>query len=200
MLSIHFHKSCTILALGIMLAVAGQAHATNLKYDANCTKEHRTSTNKAFARITPIAKKAAKAVHDMTVEKTSPLYETWFGEVNPTRLARVQSTIGGVRDLLQKKETFTVECVPQRCGNGTFALTAHKKDYIGLCAAFFKAPLTGEDSRSGTLLHELTHVVAGTQDYTYGRTNAQKRAAGNPNEAVNNADNYEFFMEDLSAK
>lgn len=126
------------------------------------------------------------------MEKTSPLYET--------QLARVQSTIGGVRDLLQNKKTFTVECVPQRCGNGTFALTTHGRDYIGLCGAFFKAPLTGEDSRAGTLLHDLTHVVAGTQDYTYGRKNAQKRAAGNPNEAVDNADNYEFFMEDLSAK
>lgn len=200
MLSIHSHKSCTILALGIMLALADQAHATNLKYDANCTKAHRTSTNEAFARITPIAKKAANEVDGMTVEKTSPLYETWFGKVNPTRLARVQSTIGGVRDLLQNKETFTVECVPQRCGNGTFALTTHGRDYIALCAAFFTAQLTGEDSRAGTLLHELTHVVAGTEDYTYGRTNARKRAAGNPNEAVDNADNYEFFMEDLSAK
>ncbi|TZG32488.1 M35 family metallo-endopeptidase [Agrobacterium sp. B1(2019)] len=200
MSSIHPHNSLTILALGMLLAVTGQAHATNLKYDANCTKEHRTLTKEAFARIMPVAKKAANAVDGMTVEKTSPLYETWFGKANQTRLTRVQSTIGDVRDLLQSKKTFTVECVPQRCGNGTFALTTHKRDYIGLCAAFFKAPLTGEDSRSGTLLHELTHVVAGTQDYTYGRTNAQKRAAGNPNEAVNNADNYEFFMEDLSAK
>jgi peptidyl-Lys metalloendopeptidase len=200
MSSIHPYKSCTTLALGVLLAVAGQAQAAKLKYDANCTKEQRTSTDEAFTRILPIAKKAANAVEGMNVGNTSPLYETWFGKANQTRLTRVQGTIGGVRDLLQRKETFSVECMPQRCGNGTFALTTHGMDYIGLCAAFFKAPLTGDDSRSGTLLHELTHVVADTEDHTYGRTNAQERAVGNPNEAVDNADNYEFFMEDLSAK
>jgi hypothetical protein len=61
----------------------------------------------------------------------------------------------------------------------------------------WSAPRTGTDSRAGTLIHEVSHfnVVAGTDDIVYGQAGAKSLAASDPNGAINNADNHEYFAE-----
>ena len=68
---------------------------------------------------------------------------------------------------------------------------------VHLCNAFWNAPSLGIDSKAGTLVHETSHftVVAGTQDYAYGTTAAKNLAISNPDRAVMNADNHEYFAE-----
>jgi peptidyl-Lys metalloendopeptidase len=68
---------------------------------------------------------------------------------------------------------------------------------IYVCKAFWTAPLTGTDSRGGTLLHELSHfdVVAATDDHVYGQQGAAELARTDPARAVNNADSHEYFGE-----
>ena len=63
--------------------------------------------------------------------------------------------------------------------------------------AFWTAPITGTDSRGGTLLHEMSHftVVAGTDDWAYGQTAAGALAGSDPARAVDNADSHEYFGE-----
>jgi peptidyl-Lys metalloendopeptidase len=57
--------------------------------------------------------------------------------------------------------------------------------------------MTGTDSKAGTLIHEMSHfnVVASTDDYVYGQTGAMNLALTNPDQAVDNADNHEYFAE-----
>lgn len=57
--------------------------------------------------------------------------------------------------------------------------------------------MTGTDSRAGTLVHEMSHfnVIANTDDHEYGQVAARRLARKNPNKAVNNADNYEYYAE-----
>jgi peptidyl-Lys metalloendopeptidase len=68
---------------------------------------------------------------------------------------------------------------------------------IYLCRVFWTAPMTGTDSKAGTLIHEMSHftVVAGTEDWAYGQTNAKALASSDPDRAVDNADNHEYFAE-----
>jgi hypothetical protein len=68
---------------------------------------------------------------------------------------------------------------------------------VYVCGGFWSAALTGTDSRAGTLIHEITHftVVAGTDDYAYGQSAAMALAVSNANQAVDNADSYEYFAE-----
>ena len=68
---------------------------------------------------------------------------------------------------------------------------------IYLCNVFWTAPMTGTDSKAGTLIHEMSHftVVAGTDDWVYGQAGAQNLASTNPTNAVDNADNHEYFAE-----
>ena len=66
-----------------------------------------------------------------------------------------------------------------------------------MCNAYWNAPLTGTDSKAGTLIHEMSHftIVADTDDYVYGQTAARNLANTNPTNAVDNADNHEYFAE-----
>jgi uncharacterized Zn-binding protein involved in type VI secretion len=76
------------------------------------------------------------------------------------------------------------------------------KIYLG--NDFDGAPLTGANSKAGTLIHETSHYnsVGGTDDEeladgttAYGHSAAQKLAQENPEKAQNNADSFEYFVE-----
>jgi peptidyl-Lys metalloendopeptidase len=68
---------------------------------------------------------------------------------------------------------------------------------IYVCKVFWQAPLTGTDSKAGTLIHEMSHfdVTAGTDDFVYGQSGAIQLAITNPDNASMNADNHEYFAE-----
>jgi uncharacterized Zn-binding protein involved in type VI secretion len=67
--------------------------------------------------------------------------------------------------------------------------------YLG--SAFENAPAVGEDSKAGTLTHEVSHFndVGGTADNAYGTDNAKQLAKDDPAKAKNNADSFEYFIE-----
>jgi hypothetical protein len=82
---------------------------------------------------------------------------------------------------------------------------------IYLCGAFWRAT-TVEWSRSGqswtrvdkemrndnplgVIIHEMTHIVLGTEDHVYGKTECRTLASTNPRQARENADNFEYFSE-----
>jgi len=92
-----------------------------------------------------------------------------------------------------KSVVFTYDLSGSGCQSGWFAYT-HKGDTtIWLCGNFWAAPATGTDSKAGTTIHEHSHSDANTDDVTYGQTKARALATSNPNQAVKNADNYEYY-------
>lgn len=72
---------------------------------------------------------------------------------------------------------------------------------IFLCRPFLEAVMTGTNSRVGVLLHELSHVYSKTGDMRLEAALPNERelcielAKINPEQAVRNADSYEFFLE-----
>lgn len=66
---------------------------------------------------------------------------------------------------------------------------------IRLGTDFWSASLTGEDSRAGTIVHEVSHKYAGTRDKEYGSIECGILARQEPDKAVKNADSYEYFVE-----
>ena len=68
---------------------------------------------------------------------------------------------------------------------------------IHLCGAFWNILNTGTDSRAGTLIHESSHftVNGATLDHVYGQDNAKNLANTNPSQAIDNADNHQYFAE-----
>ena len=90
---------------------------------------------------------------------------------------------------------ITINC---GCNQNYYAYVYPTRPYeIFVCRAFWSAPLAGTDSKGGTLVHEMSHfnVVAGTDDIIYGQSGAKSLASSDPNSALNNADNHEYFAE-----
>src|SRR5262249_37843775 len=95
----------------------------------------------------------------------------------------------------QNNGQITINC---GCTSSAYAYVYPSQHYqIYVCNAFWNAPLTGTDSKAGTLIHEMSHfnVVAGTDDHVYGQAGARNLAISNPNAAVDNADSHEYFAE-----
>ena len=123
-----------------------------------------------------------------------PRYSGWFGAIDAARGARVTGNIAAIKDAFENKPV-KVDC---DCDEPYFAYVYPAQSYtVYVCKAFWAAPVTGTDSRGGTLLHELSHfdVVAATDDHVYGHEAASELARTAPERAIENADSYEYFGE-----
>jgi peptidyl-Lys metalloendopeptidase len=121
-------------------------------------------------------------------------YGQWFGAADEARAQLVKTHFGAIREAFANKPV-TVDC---GCNKSYFAYVYPSQPYkIYVCKAFWSAPMTGTDSKGGTLVHEMSHftVVAGTDDWVYGQTGAADLARSDPAKSVDNADSHEYFGE-----
>jgi peptidyl-Lys metalloendopeptidase len=124
----------------------------------------------------------------------TPRYTTWFGAFTSSGWNTAKTHFVAIKDALDTKP-ITIDC---GCKKTYYAYVYPAQPYkIYVCKAFWSAPMTGTDSKGGTLIHELSHfnVVAGTDDYVYGQSGAKSLAISNPTQALGNADNHEYFAE-----
>lgn len=125
-------------------------------------------------------------------------YTTWFGVFSTTRYNTVKSNFTDISNAWDNAGV-TFDC---GCKQNYYAYVYPNQPYkIYLCKVFWQAPMTGTDSKAGTLIHEMSHfdIVAGTDDVVYGTTGAKNLAISNPDDAVRNADNHEYFAENTPA-
>ena len=123
-------------------------------------------------------------------------YTTWFGAYTSTRYSTANQHFVAIDSALdQNAGQITINC---GCNQSYYAYVYPTRPYeIFVCRAFWSAPLTGTDSKAGTLIHETSHfnVVAGTDDHVYGQSGAKSLAISDPDAALDNADNHEYFAE-----
>jgi peptidyl-Lys metalloendopeptidase len=121
-------------------------------------------------------------------------YTGWFGPVDHVRATTVARHVAAIRDAFATRP-ITVDCA---CSQPWYAYVRPNAPYtIHVCKAFWTAPLTGTDSKGGTLVHEMSHftVVAGIDDWVYGQAAAGALAGSDPDRAIDNADSHEYFSE-----
>jgi len=123
-------------------------------------------------------------------------YTTWFGAYTSSRYATANQHFVNIDAAIdQSSGEVKINC---GCNQSYYAYVYPTRPYeIFVCRAFWTAPLTGTDSKAGTLIHETSHfnVVAGTDDHVYGQAGAKNLAITNPDAAVDNADSHEYFAE-----
>lgn len=125
-------------------------------------------------------------------------YTKWFGAVDTGRVATVKSHFAALKDAFATKP-IKVDC---GCKKTYYAYVYPTQPYtIYVCKAFWSAPMTGTDSKGGTLVHEMSHfnVVASTDDWVYGQSGAASLAISDPAKAIDNADSHEYFGENTPA-
>jgi peptidyl-Lys metalloendopeptidase len=122
-----------------------------------------------------------------------PRYDLWFGVTDSARVSTIETHYVALKDAFANKP-LTVDCA---CTKTYYAYVyPAKPNVIYVCKAFWAAPMTGTDSKGGTLMHEMSHfnVVAGTDDWVYGQC-AASLAIGDPAKAIDNADSHEYVGE-----
>lgn len=137
---------------------------------------------------------SAHAVSYLQTGKQGPRYTTWFGIFDASRYSTVMTHFDSI-DNAMDTAPVTFNC---GCKKKYYAYVYPNQPYdIYLCRVFWTAPMTGTDSKAGTLIHEMSHfnVVASTTDWVYGQINAKNLAITSPAKAVTNADNHEYFAE-----
>ena len=137
---------------------------------------------------------AANSESYLTSNTQGPRYSTWFGSYSSSRYNTVKSNFIAISDAMDNAGV-TFNC---KCKQPYYAYVYPNEPYtIYICKVFWQAPLSGTDSKAGTLIHEMSHfnVVAGTDDVVYGQSGAMNLATTDPDAAITNADSHEYFAE-----
>lgn len=158
---------------------------------SQCSASQSSTVTSAFAA----AKNMANGSNTyMAANVAGTRYTTWFGVYDATRFSTVKTHFVKIKDAFDNK-AVTIDC---GCTGSYYAYVYPNKPYkIYVCNAFWSAPMTGTDSKGGTLIHEMSHfdVVADTDDLAYGQTAAKNLAKTKPASAIRNADSHEYFSE-----
>ena len=155
---------------------------------------------------TILLRKATKTAHDAAYNRIISFLaapqtkkkriETWFG-VNPVNNVVISVKLQKMARVLEK-DTITYTFDGVHCDATTYAYTFKNTREIFLCQIYKQAStLTGSDNKMGILTHELSHAIISTDDIVYGQRGCRELAKNAPADAINNADNYEYFVESL---
>ncbi len=170
--------------------LAAQTLAGSLSFN-RCTASQQADITTAVANAKTYS---ANASSYLAAGVAGPRYTTWFGAYSAANYSTVSNHFSAIGDAFNN-QAVTVDC---GCKKTYYAYVYPNQPYtINVCKAFWTAPMTGTDSKAGTLIHEMSHftVVAGTDDLAYGQSAAKSLAISDPLKAINNADSHEYFAE-----
>jgi peptidyl-Lys metalloendopeptidase len=159
---------------------------------SKCDATQQATALQALNAATTMANNSATYLNG--TPSGTPRYTTWFGAFSSTGWNTAKTHFAAIKDALDTKP-ITIDC---GCKKTYYAYVYPAQPYkIYVCKAFWSAPMTGTDSKGGTLIHELSHfnAVAGTDDHVYGQSGAKSLALSSPTQALDNADNHEYFAE-----
>ncbi|WP_323382870.1 M35 family metallo-endopeptidase [Myxococcus dinghuensis] len=128
-----------------------------------------------------------------------PRFSTWFGTINTTNVNLIKTHYAAIKTAFDTKSVI-VDCA---CSDSAYAYVYKNQPYrIYVCNAFWSAPMSGTDSKGGTLVHEMSHftVVADTDDWAYGQSACKSLTSSNQTRARDNADSHEYFAENTPAQ
>ncbi len=160
-----------------------------------CTASQQTTVTQALAAGSAMASDGDAY---MARGAVGSRYVKWFGANDSARANTVKAHFVALKDAFANKPV-TVDC---GCKKTYYAYVYPTQPYvIYVCKAFWTAPMTGTDSKGGTLVHEMSHfnVVASTDDWVYGQSGAASLAISDPSKAIDNADSHEYFGENTPA-
>jgi peptidyl-Lys metalloendopeptidase len=161
-------------------------------FSGRCSATQQSEINSAVGSAQTMANDSVSYLNG--VSSGTPRFTTWFGGYSSSNLSQIKSHYANIKNALDTKP-LVFDC---SCKKSYYAYVYANQPYkVYLCRAFWTAPLSGTDSKGGTIVHELSHftVVAGTNDYVYGQSGARALAISNPAQARQNADSHEYFAE-----
>ncbi len=170
---------------------------SSIAYSGSCSASQKSTLTSAVSAASSMANNSVSYLNG--ISGSTPRFTTWFGSATSSALSEIRADYAKIKDALDNKP-LVLDC---SCKQSYYAYVYPTQPYkVYLCRAFWTAPLTGTDSKGGTLIHELSHfnVIAGTQDNAYGQSAAKALAISNPQQARDNADSHEYFSENTPSQ
>ena len=174
---------------------------------AGCSLPQTEIVNVALGSAKFLTLRAASAIGDTTH------YRRWFGDYSIQNAEKVRSSLKAMVTAI-RGGAVTVQCnqgSSNGCRAGEYAFVYANAPYlVNLCPPFFNLPhlealqpgmrRSENGTREGTIVHELSHFlrVAGTEDHCYSRSACADMASLNARLAIDNADSYQYFTEDVT--
>ncbi len=173
----------------------------------NCNKTQIAYATEALDGAEAIVVRAAALVGD------TPEYATWFGVYSKANAEHVRRTLKSIGAALRSDQLKAVcpRIGEEDCSVSTYANVWPDSPYVvNLCPSFFRMPsMIGvvrtssafdSGTREGTIIHEVSHfeVVGGTDDNCYGREVCSDMARTDIAAAIDNADSYQYYAEDIT--
>jgi len=133
-------------------------------------------------------------------------FQKWFGTTDSAARGTITARIERMRALLDTYSDSNFKGAGNENDDETFAMVDNDDDqtvYLG--NVFASSPMAGANSAPGVLSHEMSHFdsIGATLDVknsrgvtVYGEKLAKELAVQDPDLALTNADNFEFFIED----
>jgi hypothetical protein len=122
----------------------------------------------------------------------------WFGILTQAQRDQVRDNLRAIRSALNRNYLIRVDLI--KTPHTDFAYVLLDQPYlVFICNAFIQSYKQAAtiDSTAGAIIHELSHLSAGTLDHGYGRAQCMAFANTNVNLAITNADNHEYYCEDF---
>lgn len=195
-----------LLLLAVLTLSAMPAWAMSFNFSGSgCTTEEQNAITGALTRATSWTAGAVSLLagyeNALKIAPNSEAeYNTWFGTYAGTRFATATDVLGKVNTALSGGDTYVALCKDSApdCEVDDDAYSEYGVKEIGFCNEWFNNGDTGFDSKAGGIIHEMTHIQSDTEDHAYTLTDAKALATDDPDKAVDNADNYEFFVEQFN--
>lgn len=169
----------------------------------HCSETQKATVEKALDKARTQAALAAIGLAFLPEAQrpVSPRLKKWFGAYDRGRYEGLVHTFVKIYNGLANQQ-ISFNCSPEekRCWSTTAYVFALDPFRVYLCDQYFYLPDDGLESKPAILIHEMSHfeVIAGTVDYKCGgRTTCEALAATDPWGALDSADNYRFFAENI---
>ncbi|KIY71308.1 peptidyl-Lys metalloendopeptidase [Cylindrobasidium torrendii FP15055 ss-10] len=187
------------LKLSGVLSVARPASQKGASKFNGCSSSQKNIIQTAASSANTYAVRSLSYLEE--IDGSTKRYKYWFGAYSFGRKGTVQSHYSRIASYDYTRD-YAYDC--STCDRaGTFAYVYPSSfGTIYLCPQFWEASNTGTDSRAGTLIHEASHfaIIGGTSDHVYGQSGAHSLAMRDPDTAIDNADNHEYFAENAPRK
>ena len=152
----------------------------------------RTSSDESTAKIAYAAAYGTLGKSASSVVNNPTLYTKWFGRSYNGYKDTVKGNYLDMKYFMENYRYVLYFHGPD-CKRDNYAYTYPGGSVIYLCDVYFQSPTTGTDSKMDTIIHEMSHAVAYTEDYAYSMESSLDLARTSPSQAINSADNYAYF-------
>lgn len=184
-------KIAAALFVLVLAALPAHAEVKAATVFNGCNTEQRAALRSALENVDRDVGTVLDRIRQGTIDD---YWRTWYGTGDRSRVTHILTLI---QDRLKNPGTLILACAERDCDNNMMGYA--ETGLISVCPDFFRSPpRDAYDSQMGTLVHELSHALAHTEDHGYGPSDARRLAAQDPAKAVENADNVEYFTEAVS--